>query len=127
MNDSHDNGATGRVAAYLDARDAFPHLDDQIAEAKNGGSPWARLTTTDLRAVLAENETMRQQLARARNFRARIVAINFGLRGKAAHEEVDAAAEAYLDIAGRISDALVPPRRLVGEWQPAEGDDDVQR
>lgn len=54
MTDTHAQ----RVQAYLDARAELvskgANLTDQIAEAKNGGQPWARLTVTDLQAVLDE-------------------------------------------------------------------------
>jgi len=49
--------ARDRIAAYLDARTHILGDRDQIAEAKNGGSPWARLTVTDLRTVLAALDT----------------------------------------------------------------------
>lgn len=64
MNQQPD--AAGRVQAYLDARDqlitAGATLADQIAEAKSGGSPWARLLMADLREVLAELADAKQQL-----------------------------------------------------------------
>jgi DNA repair exonuclease SbcCD ATPase subunit len=56
---------TEQVRAYLTARAALrahgADLGDQIAKAKNADSPWAPLTETALRALLAENEQLRQQ------------------------------------------------------------------
>lgn len=54
MTDTHAQ----RVQAYLDARaelaERGANLGDQIAEAKNGGQPWARLTVADVQGVLDE-------------------------------------------------------------------------
>lgn len=49
----HAQAARDRITAYLDGRQHILGDRDQIAEAKNGGSPWAYLTVTDLRTVLA--------------------------------------------------------------------------
>lgn len=56
--------AAQRVQAYLDARAELisngANLGDQIAEAKNGGQPWARLTATDIQAVLDDLDAARE-------------------------------------------------------------------
>jgi len=62
MNETTDQAAADRVRAYLDGRARFTHLSDQIAEVKNGGSPWAYLTVTDLESLLAEREALTKAL-----------------------------------------------------------------
>ena len=62
MTDSHAQ----RVQAYLDARaeltERGANLGDQIAEAKNGGRPWARLTVADVQGVLDELDAAQASL-----------------------------------------------------------------
>ena len=64
-----DTTPAQRIAAYLDARrqlaDHGAPLTGQIAEAKNAGQPWARLTAPDLRVVLDELDCAKSSSDRA--------------------------------------------------------------
>ena len=64
-----DTTAAQRVQAYLDARQQLngrgARLSGQIAEAKNAGQPWARLTAPDLQAVLDELDAAESSSDRA--------------------------------------------------------------
>lgn len=115
---TEQNDAAGRITAYLDARvdltERGANLTTQIAEAKNGGQPWARLTTTDLRTVLAELADARRQLAALKT--------EWGVRWRPRNgrywidDDIDGATEA----AARAHAATRPEgravSRLVGAW-----------
>lgn len=58
-----------RVQAYLDVCEELNQhgaaLPDQIAEAKSGGKPWARLTVHDVQAVLDELDSAQSSIDQA--------------------------------------------------------------
>lgn len=104
MNDSHDNGAAGRLSAYLAEREIQISRDEIAALAVNANQTvWLR--ASDLRAVLAENETMRQQLRLVAEELEEFPEMCHWLTGPRCGEAYDRAREA---------------RRLVGQWQPAD-------
>lgn len=103
-----DSGAAGRIR-------------DAITLGARTGLECATVHRDDLRAVLAENETMRKQLAGLKVVWESIYS----------SDEYDTKAEALAAATkDRFGTAAVDEDvtwRLVGEWQPAEGGDDVQR
>lgn len=122
MSDSHDSGwfrdtpETRRLLeierAKVEAmegeweRQATARVEELVATAEEFGLGHITTDTTDLRAVLAENEAMRHVLW-----------------GRLDDEPCDIDHNGYCQAHGLSS----PPcwqteaRRLVGEWQPAEG------
>lgn len=77
MNETTGQSAVDRVRAYLDARRYILGDLDQIAEAKNGGSPWAYLTVTDLESLLAENAAVAADRDRVRNALREVLSLSW--------------------------------------------------
>jgi len=127
VNDSHDNGAAAsarRIADELASRiDAIMRESTEAHEAGDTrlGVALGMLAAVldDRSAVLAENETMRQQLARATQWCV------FHSSGARTHYDSEGSARIAITSAQRTDPdaALMQRLRLVGEWQPAEGDE----
>jgi hypothetical protein len=104
VNDNHDNEAAGRLER---AAKHWQQWQDTAALAFPVEDVLDRMSA-DALAVLAENKTMRQRLGLVAEEVRELPEMCRNLVGPRCGEAYDRSREA---------------RRLVGEWQPAEGDE----